>query len=158
MPTEDLVIKRIINAPVKATWNAWTQPERLMQWWGPQYYSSPSCTVDLRVGGKFVFAMQAPQEMGGQLSYSSGTYSNIVPQELLEFSFFISDAEGNPIDPAAIGLPEDFPNEIPYSISFKKLGEMTELTITERGWPMIQMRVFSYAGMQQSIDKLVETF
>ena len=31
---------------------------------------------------------------------------------------------------------------------------MTEITITEYDWPMTQMRVFSLAGMHQSIDKL----
>lgn len=33
---------------------------------------------------------------------------------------------------------------------------MTELNITEYDWPVSQMYVYSYAGLQQSIDKVAE--
>ncbi len=40
---------------------------------------------------------------------------------------------------------------------FKAKGSMTEITITEYGWTPGQMMVYSYAGMQQSIDKMAES-
>jgi uncharacterized protein YndB with AHSA1/START domain len=155
---EDLFIKRIIDAPLALVWKAWTEPEHVMRWWGPKYYSSPSAKIDLRVGGKFIFCMRAPQEMGGQDSYTAGIYKRIVPAELLEFSEYLADEDGNPIDPVAAGLSDDFPKEMETRVTFKARGEMTELTITESGWTAGTMFVFALAGMHQSIDKLAESF
>ena len=52
---EDLVVTRIIDAPIELVWKAWTDPELIMRWWGPKYYTSPSCKIDFREGGKYIF-------------------------------------------------------------------------------------------------------
>jgi uncharacterized protein YndB with AHSA1/START domain len=151
---EDLVVTRIIDAPLEMVWKAWTEPEHVMKWWGPKYYTSPSCQIDLHEGGKYIFCMRAPEEQGGQDHYTAGIYKKIVPMEYLEFTQGLADKDGNPIDPQQVGMPPDFPEEILTSIVFKPKGEMTELTITEYGWTPGQMYVYSLAGLHQSIDKL----
>jgi uncharacterized protein YndB with AHSA1/START domain len=151
---EDLVITRILEAPLELVWKAWTEPERVMRWWGPKYYTSPSCKIDLRVGGQYIFAMRAPADQGGQDSYTAGTYQRVVPMELLEFTQGLSDQDGNPIDPVQAGMPADFPKELRTVVTFRAIGQMTELTVTEYGWTPGQMYVYSLAGMHQSIDKL----
>ena len=151
---EDLVVTRIIDAPVDVVWQAWTEPQHVMHWWGPKYYTSPSARIDLRVGGMYIFAMQAPQEQGGQISYTSGVYQRIVPMALLEFTQGLSDADGNLIDPAQAGIPADFPKELHTTVTFKPKGEMTEITITQTGWVPGQMFVYALAGTQQQTDKL----
>jgi uncharacterized protein YndB with AHSA1/START domain len=154
---EDIVVKRILDAPVDLVWKAWTEPEHVKRWWGPTYYTSPMCKIDLREGGTFVFAMLAPKDQGGQESYTAGVYTKIVPKERLEFTQSLSDKDGNKIDPAQIGMPPDFPAEIRTSVAFKAKGNMTELTVTEYDWPVGQMFIFSQLGMHQSIDKLAES-
>jgi len=154
---EDLVVTRIIDAPLELVWRAWTDPEHVKRWWGPKYYTSPTCRIDLRVGGKYVFCMRAPQDQGGQDSYTAGVYKKIVPMERLEFTQGLSDQDGNPIDPAQLGMPPDFPKELRTSVVFKAKGAMTELTITEYNWTVGQMFVYSLAGLHQSIDKLAES-
>jgi uncharacterized protein YndB with AHSA1/START domain len=154
---EDLVIKRIIDAPLEMVWKAWTEPEHVMRWWGPKNYTSPSCKIDLREGGRYIYCMRAPKEQGGQDSYTTGIYKKIIPMERLEFTQSLSDKDGNKIDPAQAGMPPDFPKELRTVIVFKAKGEMTELTITEYDWTVSQMYVYSYAGMQQSLDKLAES-
>ena len=155
---EDLVVSRIIDAPIELVWKAWTDPEHVMKWWGPKYYTSPSCKIDLREGGRYVFCMRAPQNQGGQDSYTAGVFKKIVPMELLEFTQGLSDQDGNPIDPAQAGMPPDFPKAIRTVVTFKRFrGDMTELTVTEYAWPASQMMVYSIAGLHQSIDKLIES-
>jgi uncharacterized protein YndB with AHSA1/START domain len=154
---EDLVVTRIIDAPLEMVWKAWTVPEHVMRWWGPKDYTSPTCKIDLREGGKYVFCMRAPKEQGGQDMYTAGVYKKIVPMERLEFTQGLADKDGNKIDPAQVGMPPDFPKEIRTVIVFKAKGDMTELTITEYDWPVSQMYVYSYAGLQQSIDTLAES-
>jgi uncharacterized protein YndB with AHSA1/START domain len=155
---EDLVVTRIIDAPIELVWKAWTDPEHVMKWWGPKYYTSPSCKIDLREGGRYVFCMRDPQNQGGQDSYTAGVFKKIVPMELLEFTQGMSDQDGNPIDPAQAGMPPDFPKSIRTVVTFKRFrGDMTELTVTEYAWPASQMMVYSIAGLHQSIDKLIES-
>ncbi len=50
----DLVITRLFDAPVELVWKAWTEPEFVMQWWGPNYFTCPSAAIDFREGGTFV--------------------------------------------------------------------------------------------------------
>lgn len=155
---QDIVIKRIVDAPLEMVWQAWTDPEQVARWWGPKDYVSPGCKIDLREGGKFLFCMRAPREQGGQDSYTAGVYHKIVPMALLEFTQSLADKDGNLLDPAQIGLPSDFPQEIRIVVAFRAKRDMTELTITEYAWPVGQMMVYSLAGMHQSIDKLAEIF
>ena len=151
---EQLIVTRIIDAPVELVWKAWTEPDQVMHWWGPRDYSSPSCKIDLRVGGKYIFAMQAPAEQGGQVSYTAGIYQKIVPMQLLEFTQGLSDENGDRIDPQQIGMPADFPKELHTAVTFRPKGDMTELTITQDGWVPSQMYVYALAGTQQQTDKL----
>ena len=153
----DLVITRLFDAPVEQVWKAWTDPEYVTRWWGPTGFTSPSCKIDFREGGKFLFHMRAPKEFqGGQDFYTAGVYKKIVPLKLIEFSQGLADKDGNRIDPATMGMPADFPKEIPSALAFKQVGDRTELTATEYGWTVGQMRDMSEAGMNQCLDKLAE--
>ncbi len=157
-PKADIVVRRIFAAPVELVWQAWTDPDFVVRWWGPHRYTSPSAKVDLREGGRFVFAMQAPPEDGGMLHYTAGSYQKVVPHQELEFTMGLSDPEGNPVDPAAAGMPADFPAVIRTRIEFKALRpDVTEITITEYDWDVGQQAVYSYAGMHQSLDKLSDS-
>jgi len=151
----DVVITRTLEAPIEQVWNAWTQPEFVMRWWGPTGFTSPSCKIDFRVGGKYLFHMRAPKDFqGGQDFYTAGVYRKIVPLTLIEFTQGFSDKDGNLIDPASMGMPPDFPKEIPSSLSFKRVGAKTELTVIEYGWTAGQMRDLSERGMNECLDKL----
>ena len=153
----DLVITRVFDAPIEQVWKAWTDPEYVMRWWGPTGFTSPSCKIDFRVGGKFLFCMRAPKEFQrGQDFYTSGVYTKIVSLQLIEFTQALSDKDGNRIDPATMGMPADFPKEIPSALAFKRVGDKTELTATEYGWAVGQMRDMSEAGLSQCLDKLAE--
>lgn len=153
----DLVITRVFDAPVERVWNAWTDPDYVMRWWGPKGFTSPSCKIDFREGGKFLFHMRAPKDFqGGQDFYTSGVYKKIVPLKLIEFSQGLADKDGNRIDPTTMGMPADFPKEIPSALAFKRVGAKTELTATEYGWAVGQMREMSEAGLKECLDKLAE--
>jgi uncharacterized protein YndB with AHSA1/START domain len=151
---QDLVITRVFDIPVQWVWKGWTDPKLVPLWWGPAHYTSPRCEIDLRVGGKYLFCMKAPQEQGGHIYYNTGVYTMIVPDERLEFTQSLSDAHGNPIDPAEVGMPPDFPKEVKFVIEFKALAEnRTELTITEHEWMPGKMSEYAVLGMHQSLDK-----
>ncbi len=82
----DVVITRVLNAPVATVWNLWTDPNAVTGWWGPEDYTSPSALIDLREGGSYLFAMRAPADQGGAVSYTGGVYKRIEPLKRLEFT------------------------------------------------------------------------
>lgn len=56
----DLKITRVYDAPVKAVWDAWTDPKQVAQWWGPRGFSITTHSKDLRPGGTWVYTMHGP--------------------------------------------------------------------------------------------------
>lgn len=154
---QDIVIIREYDYPVELVWKAWTDPTLVMKWWGPTYYTSPRCEIDFREGGKYVFCMRAPDSHGGMESYSAGVYKKIVLLQRLEFNQYLSDREGNAIDPVQAGVPADFPANVEFVIEFITKGDKTELKITEYGWTVGEMMKYAIMGMEQSLDKLAAT-
>lgn len=61
---KQVVFERTYDAPRELVWQAWTTPEMLKQWWGPNNVGIPECEVDLRVGGRFYIVMEAGEAMG----------------------------------------------------------------------------------------------
>ena len=55
-----MVLQRVIRAPRSVVWGAWTDPEVLPRWWGPDGFSCRTSRIDLRSGGEWVFDMIAP--------------------------------------------------------------------------------------------------
>jgi uncharacterized protein YndB with AHSA1/START domain len=56
--------EKTYNAPVEKVWQAWTEPEQLKKWWGPDNVSIAECEVDLKVGGRIYIVMEADESMG----------------------------------------------------------------------------------------------
>jgi uncharacterized protein YndB with AHSA1/START domain len=61
---KEVNIVRTFDASPETVWQAWTDPEMLKQWWGPNNVTIPECEVDLRLGGKFYIVMEAGVGMG----------------------------------------------------------------------------------------------
>ncbi|CAG7646023.1 hypothetical protein PAESOLCIP111_05081 [Paenibacillus solanacearum] len=56
----EFVNTRVINASPALVYEAWTKPEHLAQWWGPNGFTNTFHTFDLRPGGKWEFVMHGP--------------------------------------------------------------------------------------------------
>ncbi len=63
-PIKEITFERTYDASLDTVWQAWTNPEMLKQWWGPDNVTIPECEVDLKVGGKFYIVMEAGEAMG----------------------------------------------------------------------------------------------
>ena len=158
MNTRDLVVTRVFAAPVELVWKAWTEPEYVMRWWGPDYFTSPSAKMDFREGGTSLVCMRAPEDFGGQDMYSTWVYQKIIPMERIEFIQNLADKDGNQIDPAQIGMPPEFPRDMRTVVTFKDLGNgKTEMTVTEYNVPTADTELGKNAelGLNQSLDKMV---
>jgi uncharacterized protein YndB with AHSA1/START domain len=56
----EIRIVRVYDAPVKAVWEAWTDPAQVAQWWGPRGFTITTHSKDLRVGGHWRYTMHGP--------------------------------------------------------------------------------------------------
>ncbi len=79
-PKLDLVLERTIDVPVDLVWAAWTEPERLKQWFTPKPWETVDCRIDLRPGGRFETIMRSPE---GKDFPNAGCYLEVVPQRRL---------------------------------------------------------------------------
>ncbi|HLD93422.1 MAG TPA: SRPBCC domain-containing protein [Anaerolineales bacterium] len=146
-----ITITRIFDAPPELVWKAWTEPERVMEWWGPKGYSSPTCKIDLRIGGKYLFSMQADD---GKIIWSSGTFQKIDPPKELVFTDNFADADGNVVPGGHYGFEEEFP-EGRITVRFEDMGGKTKITLTHENMPATQSDGAT-VGWSQSLDKLAE--
>ena len=151
----DLIVTRIFNAPLEFVWKAWTEPEHVMRWWGPNYFTSPTCEIDFREGGTSLVCMRSPE---GQDFYSTWTYRKIVPLQQIEFIQNLAGKDGRRVDPVKMGLRPDFPQDMRTVVTFKAVGDQTELTITEYDLPDTQMFEYAELGLNQSLDKMAASF
>ena len=74
----EIVITRFFDAPPEVVFEAWTNPEQLAQWWGPEDFTNPVCELDVRVGGDWRIVMRAPD---GAMYPCRGVYLEIVAPE-----------------------------------------------------------------------------
>jgi uncharacterized protein YndB with AHSA1/START domain len=58
--SNEIHITRIYDAPVKAVWDAWTDPDQVGKWWGPRGFTITTHTKDLRPGGTWKYTMHGP--------------------------------------------------------------------------------------------------
>jgi|SRR5690606_12561367 len=54
-------VKREFMANVALTWEAWTNPEILDQWWAPKPYKTITKSMDFREGGRWLYVMRGPE-------------------------------------------------------------------------------------------------
>ena len=96
VPTFMLSQNRVIRAPRSRVYEAWTNPEILKQWFGPDNMYCPEAMLDVRVGGEYRIAVLPTAEAAASEATSDserrhaaavGSYTKIAPNELLQFTW-----------------------------------------------------------------------
>lgn len=151
MKTHELIIVRTFKAPREAVWQAWTEPERLMRWWGPKGFTAPVCNIDFRVGGKYLNCMRSPE---GRDFWSTGQYLEIVAPSLLVCTDSFADADGTVVPATHYGMGEDLPLELQIRVTFEGDADITLMTLRHLGMPPGEMSDMCRSGWSESFDKL----
>lgn len=146
----ELEITRVFEAPRELVWRAWTEAELFKRWFGPKGYTIPHCTIDLRVGGKYVYCMRS---MEGQDFWVTGTYRVIQPVERLVNTDSFADAKGNVVPSSHYGM-EGLPLEMLVTIKLEAQGKRTKMTMRHEGLTAGPHREMAGEGWRQSFEKL----
>ena len=149
--TKELGFERSYAAPVDEVWRAWTRPEVLREWWGPDKTAVAECNVDLRVGGTIHVVTEAGERMGkyqGTRWPMQGTFSRIDDNHRLTYearSWTEGDEAGttihhvNDLTLAANGAG----TLVKLHISITEVGPKTKMAALGMKW-----------GYKQQLDRL----
>ncbi len=141
-PAPDVVITRVFDAPRELVFKAWTEPERLRRWWGPDGFANLACEVDPRPGGVIRIRSRAPD---GTVYHNQGVFEEIVPPELLVFAMDARVQDGNVF---LAGVT---------TVTFTEQAGKTTLTMTARiTWPTPAVK--HLAGMKAGWNQALNHF
>jgi uncharacterized protein YndB with AHSA1/START domain len=81
-----ITVQTLVKAPIAKVWSAYTSPEDIKQWnAASDDWHTTAASVDLRVGGAFTSRMEAKD---GSVGFDfAGTYTKLIPHQLIEYSF-----------------------------------------------------------------------
>ena len=137
----ELVVTRLIDAPRALVFRAWTQPEHIARWWGPQGFTTIGCDMDIRIGGRFRCGMRSPE---GTDYWKVGVYREIVEPERLVFTFAWEDGEGKPSHQTLV------------TVTFAERGDKTELTLRQAVFETVEARNSHHRGWTSTLQRFAE--
>jgi uncharacterized protein YndB with AHSA1/START domain len=138
---QEIEITRVYDAPRELVWQAWTDPEHLVHWWGPHGWSTPldSVTMDVRPGGDF--RLTSVSDEGVEMPVV-GVYREVVEQERLVLD-----------EPAEHGWHEGAESVVTFT---DLAGGRTEVVIRATIQTTDEMREQAERGMRDTFDRLGE--
>jgi len=131
-----LTLQRRLKAQPEKVFRAWTEPEKMMAWWGPDRAETLSAEADARVGGRFRVVFRTPN---GEQHDVSGVYREVVPNTKLTFTW------------AWRTMPE---RESVVTVALKSDGDGTLLTLTHEQFFDEAARDGHRYGWTGALDKL----
>jgi uncharacterized protein YndB with AHSA1/START domain len=103
----EIVTIREFDAPRELVWDAWTNPEKIVKWWGPNGFTNTIQGMDVRPGGTWRHILRGPD---GKEYPNHTTYVEVVKPERLSFRH------------------ESWPNHF-STATFEDLGGKTRVTL-----------------------------
>jgi len=133
-----LEAKRVLPAAPAVVFRAFSAPNELAKWWGPEGFTAPSLEFDPRVGDSYRIEMQPPE---GDPFYLIGEFREVEPPARLAYTFVWEDPD-----------PDDV--ETLVELSFRDLGESTEVVFTQGPFKTEARLALHRDGWGDSFDKL----
>ena len=87
----EIVSARVFDAPRELVWKAWTERDRLTQWFGPKGFTMTAAALDFRPGGVFHYCLRSPD---GNEMWGKFVYRKIVAPERIVLVNSFSDEKG----------------------------------------------------------------
>ena len=138
-----LEISRVIEAPRDRVYAAWTDPEQLKQWFGPENVKTRELVADARVGGTFRWDIINSE---GEEMTMRGEFRELQPDKKIVFTWQWED-------------DEDWENHISIvTVELYDRDGGTELRLTHEQLPNEESRDGHTRGWESALDKLERLF
>jgi len=76
---------RIFKAPIDLMWEVWTNPEHIVNWWGPSGFTNTIHTMDFQEGGEWKLTMHGPD---GTNYPNRSIFKEIIPFKKIVYEHF----------------------------------------------------------------------
>ena len=136
-----LELSKVVRASRARTFDAWTRPELLMQWFGPGQMLPASVEMDARLDGGFQFVIVGISPRSGEkmtITFS-GVFREFVTAEKLGFDWTVA---GDPGDPTYV------------TVDFRDVAEGTEVRLTQEKIPAEELLKRNQMGWGLMLEKL----
>ena len=137
---QEVLITRIFDAPRERVFRAWTVPDEVAAWYGPEHFDTPRerIHIDLRVGGRYELTMvQRASGAGFAIGYD---ILELVEPELIVL-------RSDPMPEAGMHEP------VVLRVEFHDHGAKTRMTLSDGPYPS-EGRGHAEAGWNAAFDKL----
>jgi uncharacterized protein YndB with AHSA1/START domain len=134
-----LVLTRVLDVSRARVFEAWTIPEQIAQWWGPEGFTTEYCEMDIRRGGTYRVSMRSPE---GVVYWKRGTYREIVAPERIVFTFAWEDSNGEPGHQTIV------------TVTLEDLGDRTRLTLRQADFETIAWCEDHRRGWSNCLERL----
>jgi uncharacterized protein YndB with AHSA1/START domain len=139
------VLDRVFDAPRELVWKAWTDPNLLPRWYGPNVETIVH-RLDLKPGGLWLIEMK----WNGKSNYQRVEYSEVARPERLVWLHSNSDANWN-VTPSPM-MP-DWPRVLLTTVTFEEGGGRTKLRLTWIPHEASEAEVACFAAAIERIGK-----
>ena len=145
MAEPELVITHTLDAPRALVWAAWTEPERLMNWWGPKGFTMRVAKMDFRPRGIFHYGLRSPD---GHEMWGKFVYQEIDAPECMVFINSFSDEQGNL---TRHPLSSTWPLEVMNQMTLSEQAGRTTLTLQGGPYSATEVERKTFAEAHNSI-------
>ena len=132
-----LRMERTFDAPVDLVFRAFTEPEQIVRWWGPEGFHIPESEFTVEVGGGFRTCMRGPESD----HWVQGKYTELIVNERLAFTW-AWEADGEPGPATRV------------TIDFEARGGQTVIQLVHEGFAEIEGRDAHGDGWASSFNCL----
>jgi uncharacterized protein YndB with AHSA1/START domain len=133
-----LVVRKTIRARAARLFAAWTIPEQLKLWWGPQGVKCIEAEVDLRCGGRYRIGNQLPD---GKVLWITGEFEVIEAPRKLVYTWRVEPETENPER---------------VTVQFEPMGNGTEVIVTHERIASQELRKMHEQGWIGCLESLAE--
>lgn len=140
-------ITRDYAAPLSAVWRAWSEPERLRQWWGPKGCRVEILRFEFRPGGFFHYAMRYE---GAPTMWGRFNFRSITPErQLVWLNSFANERCGI----ARAPFSDDCPLEIENRVVFSGEGARTTVSLAATPFGEIEAERRYFEDLRPSMEQ-----
>jgi len=141
-PVLGLDISRVVKAKPGAVFDAFTNPDEVKKWWGPEGMTCPKADLDVRPGGAYATIMEAPD---GTQRHVRGTFTDVEPGKKVAYTWawYEDDKPGHQTD---------------VTVTLKETDGGTEVHLHHEGFESEEQRDLHNMGWSSSLNCLEQIF
>lgn len=141
----EYVLDREFDAPRDLVWKAWTDPELVSRWYGPNI-ETVIHGYDLRAGGEWLNEMK----MGGNSMFSKMVFQDVAaPEKLVWHHHSCTDVDWNDVDNP---MMPGWPKLLLTTVTFKENGDKTTVRLSQIPMDASDEEIACFAQAMSNMD------